>query len=638
LITAQERLAFLESTELDRSAPMFKNVAEVAQRLGLGEIERALLEFGVGIRLVESVASWFESARTRRRDLYAVIARALDVSEQEVHRALSPTSSLIQARLIQLPDDRREAEFGAPEWLAELFARHHADCQDLFSSLFREAPPSSLSADDFPHVRGPLDIATSLLRHALANRTPGLNVLLYGPPAAGKTELARVLAQSSGVRLLEVSVEGGEGEALSGHGRFDAYALTQRVLRGSHNEIILFDEVEEALETRRMPSMLRMFEGFAAGARDKGWINRTLEDNPRPAIWIANSVDRLDAALLRRFTFVIELRTPPASVRRSIIERYTKDLAVSDVWKDEVAQDTRLAPGHIEAAARAARMVDANCTPVEDVLTAVLMAGWSAQGLAQRPMPVHKDLGAWDPDLVNASCDLEHVAKSAAVAKRGAILLYGPPGTGKSAFAKYLAEALHRELLVRRASDLLSKWVGESEQNLAAMFVEARATGAVLLLDEADGFLADRAGAMHRWELTQVNELLVQMEAYDGIFLCATNLVDALDAAAFRRFALKIRLDPLRPDQRWKLYCATLTRFGLEADERMRPAVDRVGDLTPGDFAAVVRGAALKGPPDCALALLKSLEEERKMKPGKGREEIGFASRLVRGGQTATPP
>ena len=141
---------------------------------------------------------------------------------------------------------------------------------------------------------------------------------------------------------------------------------------------------------------------------------------------------------------------------------------------------------------------------------------------------------------------------------------------------------------------------------------------------------------MHRWELTQVNELLVQMEAHDGIFLCATNLVDALDAAAFRRFALKIRFDPLRPDQRWDLYCATLSRFGLEADERMRSAVDRVSDLTPGDFAAVVRGAALEGPPDSPLSLLTSLEEERKRKPGKGREEIGFASRLV-GSAQVTP-
>jgi len=630
---AQERLAVLENTELDRSAPMFRNVAEIGQRLGLSDLERELLELGVGVRLVHSVSSWFDTARrTRRRDLFTVIARTLDAPEQDVHRALSTKASLVQARLIELPDDRREAEFGTPEWLAELFGRNHADCDDLFASLFRDAAPSSLSADDFPHVSESLALAKSLLRSALANRTPGVNVLLYGPPAAGKTELARVIAKAAGVRLLEISVEGSEGEALSAQGRFDAYALTQRVLRGSSGELILFDEVEEALETRRMPSMMRMMEGFAAG-RDKGWVNRMLEDNPGPAIWITNSVSRFDPAMLRRFTFAIELRTPPAKVRRAIIERHTQDLDVSDAWREQMAEDARLAPGHIEAAARAARMVESDGIPVEQVLTTVLTAGWSAQGLAPRPMPTHADLGAWDPDLVNTSCDLAGIAEAAATAKRGTMLLYGPPGTGKSAFAKHLADKLMRELLVRRASDLLSKWLGESEQNLAAIFAEALASGSVLLLDEADGFLADRTGAMHRWELTQVNELLVQMEAFEGIFVCATNLVDALDAAAFRRFALKIRFDPLRSDQRWRLYCATLDRFRLKADDRMRSAVDRVSDLTPGDFAAVVRGAALKGAPDSAEALLRALEEERKMKPGKARDEIGFAARLVRGGQ-----
>ena len=81
------------------------------------------------------------------------------------------------------------------------------------------------------------------------------------------------------------------------------------------------------------------------------------------------------------------------------------------------------------------------------------------------------------------------------------------------------------------------------------MFAAARQQNAVLVLDEADSFLSDRRGARQSWEVTQVNELLTQMEAFDGIFICTTNLMEKLDPASLRRFAFKVRFDPMTPDQ-----------------------------------------------------------------------------------------
>lgn len=74
--------------------------------------------------------------------------------------------------------------------------------------------------------------------------------------------------------------------------------------------------------------------------------------------------------------------------------------------------------------------------------------------------------------------------------------------------------------MVRRASDLLSCWVGATEQNIARAFEEARKDDAVLLIDEADSFLQDRRGAGHSWEVTQVNEVLTQMENFEGGLYC----------------------------------------------------------------------------------------------------------------------
>ena len=104
--------------------------------------------------------------------------------------------------------------------------------------------------------------------------------------------------------------------------------------------------------------------------------------------------------------------------------------------------------------------------------------------------------------------------------------------------------------MVKQASDLMSKYVGETEQNMAAMFREAEAEKAVLLLDEADSFLQDRRGAQRTYEVTEVNEMLQGMERFDGIFVCTTNLLDRIDQAALRRFTFKIRFMPLTAAQR----------------------------------------------------------------------------------------
>ncbi len=86
-----------------------------------------------------------------------------------------------------------------------------------------------------------------------------------------------------------------------------------------------------------------------------------------------------------------------------------------------------------------------------------------------------------------------------------------------------MPSALDRELVSRQASDLISSYVGETEQKLARLFRECDPARTVLLLDEVDRFLSDRRQARHSWERTQVNELLQQMETYPGIFIAATN-------------------------------------------------------------------------------------------------------------------
>jgi len=206
---------------------------------------------------------------------------------------------------------------------------------------------------------------------------------------------------------------------------------------------------------------------------------------------------------------------------------------------------------------------------------------------------------------------------------------HGVAGAGKSELARYIADEIGKPLIIRRASDILDKYVGESEKNIADMFSVARQQNAVLVLDEADSFLADRRNAQRSWEVTQVNELLTQMEAFDGIFICTTNLMEKLDPASLRRFAFKVKFDPMTPDQIWAMFRRELVRFGGYdvVDASWERQMRGLNSLTPGDFAVAARQFELWGTPATPDKFHDLLCKECEAKGAIARK-IGFCARL----------
>jgi transitional endoplasmic reticulum ATPase len=183
---------------------------------------------------------------------------------------------------------------------------------------------------------------------------------------------------------------------------------------------------------------------------------------------------------------------------------------------------------------------------------------------------------------------LEHIRQhSSPEIQNMNLLLQGPPGTGKTEFVKYLAETLGVELIIKRLSDIRSKWYGESLQNIAKMFQEAQAKESVLFLDEADTFFMDRQSSHDHYN-AETNELLTQMENFKGILVCATNFGGSMDAAVMRRFNHKVKFDYLSAEGKRVLFQKMLLPLSMasESDELL-DKVAAIPALTPGDFKVV---------------------------------------------------
>jgi SpoVK/Ycf46/Vps4 family AAA+-type ATPase len=551
------------------------------------------------------------------------VATATGLPAAEVAKVFSAQSRLMSCQLLKR--DRSELRLmGKWDWTSRGFAAAMREANFDPLKALRDrvvpAPAPAMAWANFTHLG---DLGASLrtyLSEALRTGRKGVNVLLHGPPGCGKTQLVRLLGREVGAEVYEVSTEDSDGDAIGSGSRLQALRVAQE-FTARRRALLCFDEIEDVF-----PRPFPFSYGGNRGGFFKGWMNRMLEQNATITFYLTNAVEALDAAYVRRFDFTLELKVPPQSAR----EAQLKDLpvTVAPPTLARLAEHPQLTPAVIQRAAGVVATVAA-ATPGLDAsrqLEALVNQTLRAQG--------HSTLKAhaaapevYDPRFINSDLDPAALVEGLRAAGAGRLCLYGPPGTGKTAFALHLARSLGRGLLVRRASDLLSPFVGVAEKQIAAAFHEAGESGAVLLIDEVDSFLQDRSRAQRGWEVTQVNEFLTQMENFTGVFVASTNLIDGFDAAALRRFDLKAKFDHLRPEQAVALLRAHLAAAGLPpAGAEVDGRVSQLSALAPGDFAAVARQhrfRPLRTPEDWVAAL----EAECRHKPGaRTRPAIGFGA------------
>ncbi len=633
----------LDKSTRDTPLRLIENIGMLAKVLSLNAAERTLIQCAALAKCTRDLRPILVDCKAASAaEAHAMLGEVAKVSPNDIAVALKQGGRLESLALIDTPiAEHNITDLGdlmrLSDRLLPILLEPYESESAMMAAFTKPSKASDLTLADYPHVEADARYLAALLKSATERSEKGVNVLIYGAPGTGKTEFAKVITALSGTELYEVECFDREGQSLNGKERYRSLQVSQSFLKGRGNTVLLFDEVEDVFPSN--PSeMLNMFladDHHRGSVNGKAWVNQTLENNPVPTIWISNSINQIDPAYRRRFQFHLELKNPPQNVRANITRKHLAGLDVSPDFVEKLATRRTLTPAQIHAAARFAQLTFGKVEgQVEDSVEALMLKqlersdealGHTDESNKSQYRPL---VTTYDLSLLNIETrhPVEKIINALKSKGAGTLCFFGMPGTGKTALGEHIAKSIERPLIIKKASDLMSKYVGETEQQMAAMFKEAEQEKAVLLLDEADSFLQNRALAQRSYEITEVNEMLQGMERFKGVFICTTNLFDRIDEAALRRFTFKIQFKPLTREQREKMFVTeALEGNTANLTGSISDRLNKLQMLTPGDFAAVKRQITLLDETLSADEFLAQLEQEHKVKPDiKWARTIGF--------------
>ncbi|MEW4449745.1 CDC48 family AAA ATPase [Qipengyuania sp. JC766] len=459
---------------------------------------------------------------------------------------------------------------------------------------------------------------------------PPKGVLLHGPPGTGKTRLAQAVANESDAEFFTIN-----GPEIMGSG----YGESEKRLREVFEEasrtapsIVFIDEIDSIAPKR----------GQVAGEAEKRLVAQllTLMDGLEArsnlvVIAATNRPDAIDEALRRpgRFDREIVIGVPDENGRREILAIHTRGMPLGDkVDLKELAKATYgfvgadIAALAREAAIEAVRRImpkldldertiptevlEDLCVTREDFLDALKRIQPSAmrEVMVQVPDVSWDDIGGVDESIEKLKEGIELPMKNPEAFERLGIraakgfLLYGPPGTGKTLLAKAVAKEAEANFISMKSSDLLSKWYGESEQQIARMFRRARAVApCVVFIDEIDSLVPARGSGQGEPAVTSrvVNTVLAEMDGLEElqsvVVIGATNRPTLVDPALLRpgRFDELVYVGTPDRKGREQILGIHTASMPLADDVDLGELAGKTDRFTGADLEDVVRRAGL---------------------------------------------
>lgn len=422
-----------------------------------------------------------------------------------------------------------------------------------------------------------------------------VNLLIYGPSGSGKKTFVHSLVSILNMHVWLVSSRGKrESECRAS---FLACLHRSSSQKGS---ILIVDGADQLLNS--------VFTGDTASdckSSNITDISLFLGRSGQKIVWITDNVEKMDSAIRRYFTYSMYFEGLGLHERVEMWRHIMKSQGLSRRFnKDSITTISLKYPVNANLAQRAvvqaSKLYPVGCNfynAIESILYSYfsLQNGGhfqskkiynSVKNFTLNGVCINEDIFLFMDFCHNM--DMAMRSDSTLPLGCGNILFYGPPGTGKTALARFIAESLHRECLVKRASDLLGPFVGMSEQRVAEAFHEMERSGAVLVIDEADSFLYSRDVAHQSWEVTLVNEFLTSLEESRGFCICTTNRMEHIDKAALRRFSYRLQFRYADKAQVKALYNTILAPLCKDIiSYKCWKQLTNMQYLTPGDFHVV---------------------------------------------------
>lgn len=598
------------------------------QALGLSNEEHLLLTFMAlqgecpALRLLCSLPPAVHS----RHNLNERLAAVLSISPEGVWRALSSSSSLEYFNLLQISPLSMQTPLGGcieinPALSLDLFAAE-VSARRFHEMLIHQIPQSRLGLDDYQGVGNELPMLLEYLAEVRKRGTPGVNILIYGPPGCGKTELVRVISKACDYKGYEVPSSDDEQDSMPERVRIRLLGRYQRMFAARNDALIVYEGAEEVFGRARQRGPSPAREATKA----------LFQSGHAPVIWTCERPGELDPAFVRRFDLLLAVPNLCQKQPKPFIQ---KALGAIEWGEEELGRLEKVkgtTPLEISTLAKVMNHLGGAHQTGQTVLGLLKRSGTeNPQSSATQTVKSTSDI--YSASLTNTSVPVSGLLAGIKRNPSARLCFFGLPGTGKTALAQHLADSLDRPLMVCGPSDLLGSYVGQTERQIADAFRKASAENSVLLMDEVDAFLPDRKSSRHNFERAMVNEMLIQMDKFSGLLIGTTNLLQHLDPAVLRRFDLKVEFGAMHSAQISELFASTCKALGFanpQEDAQWSAALRALlgaGPLVPGNFATVRRRMLLCVEELSVAAVAQAVGEEARLAANeKTLRPIGFGA------------